>query len=236
MTTDQTPAITPDQMLPADLPADPLPIFRDWFDEAHRRAHQPNPNAMTLATVDPDGRPSARIVLCKDFDIEQGFLTFHTNRLSRKGKALQAHPMAAVVFHWDHLDRQVRIEGPVVVAPDEESDAYFRTRSIKSRLGAWASHQSDPLDKRSTLVMNFAKAAAKYGVDVAKEVVGGKGEGKGVPRPPHWGGYRVWFRSVELWMGSTIRLHDRARWERDLTTKDECSFTATGWRSTRLFP
>ncbi len=236
MTAKNPPSITPDQMLPADLPADPLPIFRDWFDEAHRRAQQPNPNAMSLATVDPDGRPSARIVLCKDIDIEHGFLTFHTNRQSRKGRALEAHPHAALIFHWDHMDRQVRVEGPVVVAPDIESDAYFRTRSIKSRLGAWASHQSEPLDKRSTLVTNFAKAAAKYGVDVAKEVVAGKGEGRGVPRPPHWGGYRVWFRSVELWMGSTIRLHDRARWERDLTKADDYAFTATPWRSTRLYP
>ncbi len=229
------PAITPDQMLPADLPADPVPVFREWFDEAHKRAQQPNPNAMTLATVDPEGGPSARIVLCKDIDAARGFVVFHTNRLSRKGRALTAHPMAAVVFHWDHMDRQVRIEGPVVESPEDESDEYFRTRSVKSRLGAWASHQSEPLDKRSTLVTNFAKAAARFGIDVAKEVVAGRGEGRGVPRPPHWGGYRVWARSIELWMGSTIRLHDRARWERDLTPTED-GFEGGPWRSTRLFP
>lgn len=233
---DEPLSLTPEQTLPTPLPGDPLPIFRDWFDDAHRRAQQPNPNAMTLATVDPDGRPSARIVLCKDIDAAHGYVTFHTNRLSRKGRALAAHPEAALVFHWDHTDRQVRIEGPVVIAPDEESDAYFQTRSIKSRLGAWASRQSEPLDKRATLVGNFAKAATKYGVDIAKEVIAGKGPARGVPRPPHWGGYRVWARSVELWTGSTIRLHDRAVWQRDLTPDGPFDFKTSAWRSTRLFP
>lgn len=217
------------QHLPDELPADPFPTFRAWFDEARDRKIQPNPNAMALATIDPDGRPSVRIVLCKDMDVARGSITFYTNRESRKGSALESHPRAAVVFHWDAFDRQVRIEGPVTHTSDEESDAYFASRSVASRIGAWASDQSRPIASRGELLGKVAAAVAKHGVNLANPF------SSGVPRPPHWGGYRVWAESVELWMGSNVRVHDRARWTRTLTP-DDTAFVGGAWSATRLQP
>jgi len=206
-----------------------MATFKAWFDEAHQRKTQPNPNAMALATIDPDGRPSVRIVLCKDIDLARGSITFYTNRNSRKGAALEAHPRAAVVFHWDIFDRQVRIEGPVVHTTDAESDAYFASRSVASRIGAWASDQSKPIASRGELLAKVASAVAHHGVNLANPF------GPGVPRPPHWGGYRIWADSVELWMGSNVRVHDRARWTRTLTRQGD-SYSSSAWSATRLQP
>lgn len=217
------------QHLPDALPADPLPVFKAWFDEAHARKVQPNPNAMALATIDPDGRPSLRIVLCKGIDVERGSIDFYTNRTSRKGAALAAHPRVAVVFHWDVLDRQVRIEGPVTHTTEAESDAYFASRSVASRIGAWASDQSRPIGSRGELLAKVAAAVARHGVNLANPF------SAGVPRPPHWGGYRIWAESLELWMGSNVRVHDRARWTRDLTRQGDAYVGGT-WSATRLQP
>lgn len=217
------------QHLPEELPADPMPAFKAWFDEAHARKVQPNPNAMALATIDPDGRPSLRIVLCKGIDTERGSIDFYTNRTSRKGDALEAHPRAAVVFHWDVLDRQVRIEGPVTHTTEAESDAYFASRSVASRIGAWASDQSRPIASRGELLAKVAAAVARHGVNLANPF------SAGVPRPPHWGGYRIWADSLELWMGSNVRVHDRARWTRTLTRSGD-AYIGRAWTSTRLQP
>lgn len=217
------------QHLPDALPAEPMPMFKAWFDEAHARKAQPNPNAMALATIDPDGRPSLRIVLCKDIDISRGSITFYTNRTSRKGVALETHPRAAVVFHWDVFDRQVRIEGPVTHTTDAESDAYFASRSVASRIGAWASDQSRPIASRGELLAKVASAVARHGVNLANPF------STGVPRPAHWGGYRIWAESVELWMGSNVRVHDRARWTRTLTRAGD-GYTGSAWSATRLQP
>ncbi|MFN0133071.1 MAG: pyridoxamine 5'-phosphate oxidase [Phycisphaerales bacterium] len=223
-------ATSGERTLPEPLPADPMPTLISWFDEAHRRAQQPNPNAMTLATVDPDGRPSARIVLCKSIDAGAGFLVFHTNYRSRKGRALSANPRAAVVFHWDALDLQARIEGVVVKSPSEESDAYFQTRAIERRVGAWASDQSEPIESREALEQKVADAVARFGVT---EVVEGTAA---IPRPPHWGGYRVYADRVELWVAGSGRLHDRARWERRLSAAGATGFVGGPWSATRLQP
>jgi pyridoxamine-phosphate oxidase len=137
-----------DLTLPEPLPADPMPLFQEWFREAGVRRAQPNPDAMILATTASSGEPSARVVLCKRIDVAAGYVVFFTNYESRKGHELAARPRAAAVFHWDALHRQVRIEGPIIRSPDSESDQYFASRALDSRIAAWASAQSQPLESR----------------------------------------------------------------------------------------
>lgn len=194
--------------LPDPLPEDPLPTLAAWLAEAKAAAHAPNPDAMALATATPEGRPSARIVLCKGLDVERGFALFFTNYTSRKASEIGANPRAAGVFHWDHLGRQARIEGAVERSPAQESDGYFATRPLLSQLGAWASEQSKPVDARFRLLDRLGSVAARFGVGTAEN------PGVRVPRPPHWGGYRIWIDTVELWVGGDYRLHDRAVWTR----------------------
>jgi pyridoxamine 5'-phosphate oxidase len=175
--------------------SDPLAQFKTWFDQA-LSAELPEPNAMTLATVGADGRPSSRIVLIKGVD-ERG-IVWYTNYESRKGKELTAHPFAALQFHWVELERVVRIEGRVERVSAEESDTYFRSRPLDSRIGAWASPQSEVIASRATLVANAAKYSALYLLNP--------------PRPPHWGGFRLIPDAWEFWQGRKSRLHDRLRY------------------------
>jgi pyridoxamine 5'-phosphate oxidase len=192
-----------------DLDPDPLRQFERWFSAA-REAGLPVPEAMTLATATAAGRPSARMVLLKSAD-EAGF-SFHTNYESRKGRELGENPQAALLFHWQPLGRQVRVEGQVERMGADESESYFRTRPLGSRLAAWASPQSRPLDDRAELERLYAAAADRHGDDV--------------PLPPHWGGYRLRPDAYEFWEHGDDRLHDRVRYERD----------AAGWSRTRLAP
>jgi pyridoxamine 5'-phosphate oxidase len=217
-----------DELLPDPLPADPLPLFATWFSDARRLGTQPNPDAMVLATVGDNSTPSARVVLCKRLAADAGFVVFFTNYESRKGREMAAHPRAAAVFHWDALHRQVRIEGRVLRSPATESDEYFASRAFESRIGAWASHQSEPLASRAALVAQVRETASRLGLQSAIE-----GE---VPRPPHWGGLRLWIDSIELWSEGAGRIHDRARWERTLTRADEFTFSAGAWSGSRLNP
>jgi len=228
------------QTLPDPLPADPLQVAETWLKQAYDEQVQPNPNAMTLATVAPDGRPAARIVLCKDIVLPYGYLQFYTNYDSRKGAELAACPRAAAVLHWDALHRQVRVEGVVVRAPARESDDYFQSRPWQSRVGAWASQQSQPVGSRHQLIEQLRAAGRRLGTPP----VGPDGNeaddspsGVEVPRPPHWGGYRLWADSVELWVEGEYRIHDRARWTRALTAiGDGHAFQATPWHVQRLQP
>lgn len=215
--------------LPEPLPASPLALFAAWFNEARERNVQPNPDAMVLATVGADGLPAARVVLCKDVDSAAGYLVFFTNYQSRKARNLADHPRAAAVFHWDRLQRQVRIEGPIVKSPVSESDEYFASRALASRIGAWASSQSEPLASRAALSAQVAAARGKFGIEQ------GATEAH-VPRPPQWGGYRLWIESIELWVEGPARVHDRAVWRRKLQPCDAFSFDAADWSSTRLNP
>jgi pyridoxamine 5'-phosphate oxidase len=175
--------------------ADPLQQFGTWLEQA-LSAQLPEPNAMTLATVGPDGRPSTRIVLIKGCDARG--IVWYTNYESRKGRELAAQPFAALQFHWVELERVVRIEGRVHKAGEDESDAYYASRPLDSRLGAWASPQSEVIGSRAVLVAAAAKAALTHGLHP--------------PRPPHWGGYRLVPDRWEFWQGRKSRLHDRLRY------------------------
>ncbi len=174
---------------------DPVHQFRHWFDKA-LASGVPEPNAMTLATVDADGRPSTRIVLVKSFDADG--LVWYTNYRSRKGHDLEVHPFAALQFHWVELERVVRIEGPVEKVSPEQSDDYFQLRPLDSRIGAWASPQSEVIPSRATLLANAATASARFGPRP--------------PRPEWWGGYRLRPQLWEFWQGRRSRLHDRLRY------------------------
>jgi len=178
--------------------AEPLQQFERWLAEAIA-AQLPEPNAMTLATVGADGKPSTRIVLIKGCDARG--IVWYTNYHSRKGRELALHPFAALQFHWVELERVVRIEGAVEKVSDAESDAYFASRPLDSRIGAWASPQSEVIASRATLLAN----AARYGAQFLLRP----------PRPPHWGGYRLLAETWEFWQGRKSRLHDRLRYRRD---------------------
>ena len=190
--------------------ADPHALFEEWFAEA--RLSEPNdPEAMTLATADARGRPSARMVLLKGHD-ERGFV-FYTNSESRKGGELAANARAALLFHWKSLRRQVRIEGSVEPVSEDEADVYFATRARESQLGAWASDQSRPLPSRADFEQRYRNLAERY-------------EGREVPRPAHWWGYRVVPKRIEFWTSRDFRLHDRRLFVR----------TAGGWDESLLYP
>jgi pyridoxamine 5'-phosphate oxidase len=224
------------ELLPDPLPAEPLSTAAAWLQQAWEQRVQPNPDAMVLATVDAAGRPSARVVLCKSIVPDPGYLVFYSNYQSRKGEELAATGRAAVVLHWDRLQRQVRIEGPVVQSPATESDAYFASRPWQRRIGAWASQQSRPVASRQALVDAVAEQSQRFGAtELAAESPDGAGAHIEVPRPAHWGGYRLWAESVELWVQGDFRIHDRARWTRGLTPQGD-SFVGGEWSVTRLQP
>jgi pyridoxamine 5'-phosphate oxidase len=191
---------------------EPFALFDKWFAEAERS--EPNdPNGMALATVDPNGLPDVRMVLLKGID-RRG-LVFYTNEESAKGRQMAAAPAAAALFHWKSLRRQVRFRGPVTLVSDDEADAYFESRPRDSRIGAWASQQSRPLESRFALERAIAHYAAKFGVG-------------GVPRPPYWRGFRLAPIAIEFWRDRPFRLHDRVLFTR--------AAVEAPWRRQRLYP
>ncbi len=225
--------------LPETLPEHPWGVFKDWWDDAHTgnegKQIESHPNAMALATLGESGMPSTRIVYCKGMDLDAGWIRFYTNYQGRKARQLAANPKAAAGFHWNILHRQACIEGLVVKSPSAESDAYFASRELISRLGAWASHQSEPVTSREDLLSQYADVMERFGVDIETIMNDPSGKNVAIPRPPHWGGYRLWASRVELWIGGKGRFHDRAVWERTLSAQGE-GFAASPWQSTRLQP
>jgi len=191
-------------------PENPISQFKAWLADAEK-SEPDNHNAMTLATADADGRPSARMVLLKDVD-EGGFV-FYTNLTSRKGRELVANPHAALVFHWKSLTRQVRVEGAVEAVSDQEADDYFHSRARLSQIGAWASKQSQPLEGRFELERRVAKYTAKFNIGT-------------VPRPEFWSGFRVVPSRIEFWREEAFRLHDRTVYTR----------AGDDWTTEKLFP
>lgn len=223
------------ETLPDPLPANPLELAAQWLAQARLDAAQPNPNAMVLATVDGRGQPSARVVLCKEIAPQAGSIVFYTNYQSRKGGELKLNPRAAVVFHWDHRHRQVRAEGIVAPLSDSESDAYFRSRPWQSRIGAWASEQSAPVESRAILGKRVAEAAHRFGIPYDGPGTPEPADsGIEVPRPPHWGGFRLAVEAIEFWVEGEFRIHDRARWTRAEAAGRNADPLA--WTVTRLQP
>jgi pyridoxamine 5'-phosphate oxidase len=196
--------------LPAITDADPIPLFVRWLEEALKKEPS-DANAMTLATVDADGLPDARMVLLKEVD-QRGFV-FYTNLDSAKGRELAANPKACLLFHWKSLGRQVRVRGPVEPVSDAEADAYFASRARHSQIGAWASDQSRPLESRFALEKKVAQLGLKFGLGP-------------VPRPPNWSGYRLKPQHIEFWREGPFRLHDRLHYSR----------AGEGWSTARLYP
>lgn len=192
----------------------PADLFQEWLDAAIADEGKEMATAMSLSTLDDEGIPDSRMVLLKDAD-RQGFV-FYTNLESRKGRQLRRHPFAALCFHWKGLGRQVRIRGPVEPVTEAEADAYFQSRARESRIGAWASKQSEALEDNFALEKRVALFTAKYAI----------GE---IPRPPHWSGFRVKPTRIEFWMNRPFRLHERLVYEPDTTT-------ASGWKTERLYP
>ncbi|MEM9172151.1 MAG: pyridoxamine 5'-phosphate oxidase [Pseudomonadota bacterium] len=207
--------------LPDRLPDNPMPLVAEWLAEARAAANQPNPNAMTLASCDANGNLSARIVLCKGLDTEHGSIDFYTNYRSTKARAIDSRNQVAVVFHWDHAARQVRIEGTASRVDSATSDRYFASRPRLSQMGAWASDQSAAIESRDALLQQFDARNAQHG--------------EHIPRPPHWGGYRIVAQACELWVEGAGRVHDRARFVRDVESSNGAPVIGA-WQGQRLQP
>jgi pyridoxamine 5'-phosphate oxidase len=197
---------------PLPAAADPIDVFLEWLEQA-ARAEPADPNAMTLATVDAEGLPDARMVLLKGVD--GGGFVFYTNLESAKGAELAANPKACLLFHWKSLRRQVRVRGAVAPVTEEEADAYFATRARASQIGAWASAQSRPMEGPLALEQAVARFGVKFGLG-------------GVPRPPHWSGFRLIPTSIEFWRARRFRLHERLRYSR--------AAPDAPWTDERLYP
>jgi pyridoxamine 5'-phosphate oxidase len=197
------------------LPSNPAHIVKQWLDEAFTAGTQANPHAVALATVDPDGRPSVRMVLCNEIDPDAAAFTLYTNTESRKGRAIRSEPRCAIVFHW--ASRQARIEGRATLTPDDRADAYFATRPLEARLGAWASAQSEPIGSRAELLRKLDAVATRFNASQEEDPV---------PRPAHWGGFTLVADSIEIWVSREGRIHDRAVWHQSNNT----------WIPTRLQP
>ncbi len=207
------------EVFPEVLPDDPLALLESWLDRAAEELREHNPTAMSLSTLGLDGAPSSRMVICRGYDATDGWLVFYTDRDSPKGRELDAHARASLIFYWEPLQRQVRVRGPVVRSPEAESDAYFSSRPLGAQISARASEQSRPISSRAELQERHAREAALGAA----------------PRPERWGGYRVWIESLEFWIGMPDRLHDRALYSRQLEATPE-GFAAGDWSATRLQP
>jgi pyridoxamine 5'-phosphate oxidase len=216
----------------ASITEEPLRVVQRWIERAATRGLRRNPSSMALATIGERGHPSARMVLLKGLEAEPGYVVFFTNYRSRKARELERNAWAAGVLYWEEFGCQVRLEGPVVRSPADESDAYFASRPFLSQLNAWVSEQSEPLDDIASLEQRAAAMAVEYepapGSPPAQPRI--------VPRPPFWGGYRLWCEAVELWNEGSGRFHKRLRYERELMPDRAADFRGGPWRMRLLQP
>ena len=210
----------------------PLLLLQSWFNEALELDLQPNPDTMVIATSNSQGLPNVRMVLCKEINTEEGYVVFYTNYNSVKSMEIKENPKCSALFHWDKLGYQIRIRGEILQSPDEENDAYFASRHLGSQVGAWASNQSNSVVDRQALDDQFRKILDRF--NLTNESI--TRNEKKIPRPPHWGGYRLWIEEIEFWLNQKDRLHDRLHFRRALTISSEGIETEKNWTVKRLQP
>ena len=219
-------------MLSRSMTKNPLLLLQSWLNEAIESDLQPNPDTMAIATADSEGVPNVRMVLCKEINAKKGYVVFYTNYNSVKSIEIKENPKSSALFHWDKLGYQIRIRGEILQSPDEENDTYFASRHLGSQVGAWASNQSNPVEDRQALDDQFRKILDRF--NLTSESIT-RNEQK-IPRPPHWGGYRLWIEEIEFWLNQKDRLHDRLHFRRALTIINEGIETEKNWTVKRLQP
>ena len=220
------------KILSQSMTQNPLLLLQSWLNEAMELDLQPNPDTMAIATSNSQGLPNVRMVLCKEINTEEGYVVFYTNYNSVKSLEIKENPKCSALFHWDKLGYQIRIRGEILQSPDEENDTYFASRHLGSQVGAWASNQSNPVEDREALDDQFKKILDRF--NLTSESIT-RNEQK-IPRPPNWGGYRLWIEEIEFWLNQKDRLHDRLHFRRALTISSEGIETENKWTVKRLQP
>ena len=220
------------KILSQSMTQNPLLLLQSWLNEAMELDLQPNPDTMAIATSNSQGLPNVRMVLCKEINTEEGYVVFYTNYNSVKSLEIKENPKCSALFHWDKLGYQIRIRGEILQSPDEENDTYFASRHLGSQVGAWASNQSNPVEDREALDGQFKKILDRF--NLTSESIT-RNEQK-IPRPPNWGGYRLWIEEIEFWLNQKDRLHDRLHFRRALTISSEGIETEKKWTVKRLQP
>nr|ADI22443.1 pyridoxamine-phosphate oxidase [uncultured gamma proteobacterium HF0500_05P21] len=220
------------KILSQSMTQNPLLLLQSWLNEAMELDLQPNPDTMAIATSNSQGLPNVRMVLCKEINTKEGYVVFYTNYNSVKSLEIKENPKCSALFHWDKLGYQIRIRGEILQSPDEENDTYFASRHLGSQVGAWASNQSNPVEDREALDDQFKKILDRF--NLTSESIT-RNEQK-IPRPPNWGGYRLWIEEIEFWLNQKDRLHDRLHFRRALTISSEGIETEKKWTVKRLQP
>ena len=220
------------KILSQSMTQNPLLLLQSWLNEAMELDLQPNPDTMAIATSNSQGLPNVRMVLCKEINTEEGYVVFYTNYNSVKSLEIKENPKCSALFHWDKLGYQIRIRGEILQSPDEENDTYFASRHLGSQVGAWASNQSNPVEDREALDDQFKKILDRF--NLTSESIT-RNEQK-IPRPPNWGGYRLWIEEIEFWLNQKDRLHDRMHFRRALTISSKGIETEKKWTVKRLQP
>ena len=220
------------KILRQSMTQNPLLLLQSWLNEAMELDLQPNPDTMAIATSNSQGLPNVRMVLCKEINTEEGYVVFYTNYNSVKSLEIKENPKCSALFHWDKLGYQIRIRGEILQSPDEENATYFASRHLGSQVGAWASNQSNPVEDREALDDQFKKILDRF--NLTSESIT-RNEQK-IPRPPNWGGYRLWIEEIEFWLNQKDRLHDRLHFRRSLSISSEGIETEKKWTVKRLQP
>ena len=220
------------KILSQSMTQNPLLLLQSWLNEAMELDLQPNPDSMAIATSNSQGLPNVRMVLCKEINTEEGYVVFYTNYDSVKSMEIKENPKCSALFHWDKLGYQIRIRGEILQSTNKENDTYFASRHLGSQIGAWASNQSNPVEDRQALDDQFKNILEHF--KLTSESIT-RNEQK-IPRPPHWGGYRLWIEEIEFWLNQKDRLHDRLHFKRALSISNEGIETENNWTVKRLQP